>query len=128
MKQFYHKIESIFQTFTSFVTFILGNSIIFLVVLIAVLIWIINGGIFFTQNRHESIRDIIHGLTFLSLFIIQKSYNHYTASIQLKMNELIASHEQANNAIINSENKTEHEINVLTKEYIELAELTECEK
>ena len=38
------------------------------------------------------------------------------------MNELIASHEPASNSVINAEEKTEHEITELSKEYVELAE------
>jgi len=42
--------------------------------------------------------------------------------LQLKVNELLASHEPASNAVINLERKTEHEISELTKEYTDLAE------
>lgn len=127
MKNIYRNMESVFETFTSFATFILGNSITFIVAFFAVMIWIFNRGTFFNQDIHEGFRDIIHGLTFLSLFIIQKSYNHYTAAIHVKMNELIASHEPANNSVINTESKTEHEIIALSKEYNELAEISNLE-
>jgi low affinity Fe/Cu permease len=43
----------------------------------------------------------------------------------LKVNELIASHKPANNAVINADLKTEHEIAKLSKAYTELAENTE---
>jgi len=58
----------------------------------------------------------------LSLFIIQKSFNRFSKSLRLKVNELVASHEPANNAVIHAEEKTEHEINKLSKEYLELVE------
>ena len=38
------------------------------------------------------------------------------------MNELVASNESASNSVINAEEKTEHEITELSKEYVELAE------
>ena len=38
------------------------------------------------------------------------------------MNELVASNKSANNSVINAEEKTEHEIADLSKEYDELAE------
>jgi hypothetical protein len=41
------------------------------------------------------------------------------------MNELISSHETANNAVINTSEKTENEILALSKEYIELEEIKE---
>ncbi|HLP64454.1 low affinity iron permease family protein [Flavobacterium sp.] len=120
MIKIYHHSERIFEKLSNFATFILGNSIAFFIAFIAVLLWTFNDD-FFKQSFHESSRDILHGLTFLSLFIIQKSFNHFTASLHLKINELVASHEPAKNNVINAETKTEHEINVLSKEYTELA-------
>jgi hypothetical protein len=38
------------------------------------------------------------------------------------VNELVASHKAANNAVMNAEEKTEDEITELSKEYTELAE------
>jgi low affinity Fe/Cu permease len=61
-------------------------------------------------------------VAFLSLFIIQKSFNRFSASLHLKVNELLASQEPAKNAVINAEDKTEHELTELSKEYTELAE------
>jgi low affinity Fe/Cu permease len=77
------------------------------------------------QDIHSSIGDVILGVAFLSLFIIQKSFNRFSASLHLKVNELVASHEPAKNAVINAEGKTEHEINELSKEYAEMAVRTE---
>jgi low affinity Fe/Cu permease len=73
------------------------------------------------QDIHNIIGDIILGIAFLSLFIIQKSFNRFSASMHIKLNELVASHEPANNKVINAEGKTEHEITELSKEYAGLA-------
>jgi low affinity Fe/Cu permease len=73
-------------------------------------------------NIYRHIGDIILGVAFLSLFIIQKSFNRFSASLHLKVNELVVSHEPASNAVINAEEKTEHEITELSKEYVEPAE------
>ena len=78
---------------------------------------------FYTQNIHDSIRDVIVGISFLSLFIIQKTFNRFSGALHLKLNELVASNIKANNAIINVEEKTEREILELTKDYAEIAEL-----
>lgn len=74
------------------------------------------------------IGDLILGVTFLSLFIIQKSFNRFSGSLHLKVNELVASHERASNSVINVEQKTEAEITELSKEYAELAEIVEHDK
>lgn len=113
--------EKSFERLVSFATIILGNSITFILAVCLVLFWWINN-VFTTRDVHQIIGDIIFGTTFLSLFIIQKSFNRFSASLHLKINELVSSHEPANNSVINAEEKTEREITELSKEYAELAE------
>src|SRR6187431_2464977 len=121
MNKIYNHTENLFEKLVSVATTILGNSISFLIALCLVLFWWLNS--FFTNTDiHLIIGDIIFGITFLSLFIIQKSFNRFSASLHLKINELISSHETANNSVLNAEIKTEKEITELSKEYSELAE------
>ncbi|MBP8158095.1 MAG: low affinity iron permease family protein, partial [Flavobacterium sp.] len=116
MKNIYINIERYFEKLTFVATKVLGNSITFLFALVLVLFWWINT-FFTTNNLHDNIGDFIFGTTFLCLFIIQKSFNRYSALVHLKMNELISSHETANNAVMDDSSKTEHEIIKLSKEY-----------
>ncbi len=120
MKKIYHHLEKSFQKITWTATAFLGNSITFIFAIGLVVFWLSNKK-FYTQDIYDSIRDGISGLIFLNLFIIQKSFNHFIASLHIKVNELVASHAQASNVVINVEEKTEHEINELSKEYAELA-------
>ena len=110
-----------FEKITSVSIAILGNSITFIIALCTVIFWLSNKK-FYTQDIHNCIGDVILGVAFLSLFIIQKSFNRFSASLHLKVNELVSSHKPANNAVINTERKTEHEISELSKEYADLAE------
>ncbi len=119
MYKIYWHSERYFEKLTSAATSILGNSITFILALLAVIFWLTDRH---HQDLHSQIGDIILSVTFLSLFIIQKTNNHLSASLHLKLNELIASHEPASNTIINVESKTELEIVELSKEYTELAE------
>jgi low affinity Fe/Cu permease len=121
MNKIYNHIENLFEKLVSVATTILGNSISFIIALCLVIFWWINS--LFTKNdAHLIIGDIIFGVTFLSLFIIQKSFNRFSASLHLKINELVSSHETANNAVLNAEIKTEKEITELSKEYSDLAQ------
>ena len=118
MKKIYTNIEIGFEKLTAMATAILGNSITFILAFCLVLFWWINS--FFTiTDLHQIIGDIIFGVTFLSLFIIQKSFNRFSALLHLKVNELVASHEPANNVVINASEMTEREIKVLSQEYID---------
>jgi low affinity Fe/Cu permease len=121
MKIRFRPAEKSFEKLSSVAISILGNSLTFLIALCTVIFWLSNKR-FYTQDIHYSIGDVILGVTFLSLFIIQKSFNRFSASLHLKVNELVASHEPASNTVINTEGKTEHELTELSKEYAELAD------
>jgi low affinity Fe/Cu permease len=121
MKNIYRHTERGFEKLTTVAIAILGNSITFIIALCTVIFWLSNKQ-FYTQNIHNRIGDIILGVAFLSLFIIQKSFNRFSASLHLKVNELVASHEPASNSVINAEEKSEQEIIELSKEYTELVE------
>jgi low affinity Fe/Cu permease len=121
MKKTYRHIERSFEKLASFAISILGNSITYLIALSLVIFWLSNMK-FYNQDIHDSIGDLILGITFLSLFIIQKSFNRFSASLHLKINELVSSHEPARNSVIYVDEKTESEIKELSKEYNELEE------
>jgi low affinity Fe/Cu permease len=119
MKEIYFKMERHFEKLVSLATAILGNSITFMLACILVFFWWIST-LLISNDLRQNIGDFIFGTTFLSLFIIQKSFNRYSALIHLKINELISSHEKANNSVMNTNLKTEQEIIELSKEYIEV--------
>lgn len=128
MKSLYKHTETIFEKITSVSIAIMGNPITFVIAVITVLVFWVSNKDLYLQDLQEFIRDTISGLTFLSLFIIQKSFNRFSATLHLKVNELVASNEGANNSVINVEQKTEHEIKALSKEYDEMAEIAEQAK
>jgi low affinity Fe/Cu permease len=124
MQKLYRDLENRFERLTSIVTSILGNSVTFILALVTVIFWLTEKE-FYTQDLHHCISDVILGVTFLSFFMIQKSFNRFSASLHLKLNELVSAHENANNAIINVENKTEEEIKEIAKEYAEMVQIIE---
>ena len=122
MKYIYRHLEKAFEKLTSAATIVLGHYITFILALATVIFWLTNKK-FYTQDIHTSIGDVILGITFLCFFIIQKAFNKFSASLHLKVNELVASHEPASNTVINAEEKSEHEITKLSKEYAKLEEI-----
>lgn len=127
MSKIYRKLEKFFEKITCIITAILGSSITFTVALVTIIFWFSNRD-FKSIEINETIRDLIHGIAFLSLFVIQKEFSKFSGALHLKVNELVASNETANNAVINVESKTETEIHELQKEYTELAEKIEKEE
>ena len=123
VKRIYIYTERGFEKLTLVATIILSNSVTFIIAFCTVIFWLSNKR-FSTEDIHARIGDVILGVTFLYLFIIQKSFNHFSASLHLKVNELVSSHKTASNAVMNAEEKTEEEITELSKEYVVLAEKT----
>ena len=117
----YRAIEKSFEKFSYKATRVLGNSITFIFALVLVVRYFTDPKVY-TQPRHNIIMDVIFSVTFLSIFIIQKSVNRFSAALHLKMNELVASHDTASNRIINIEEKSEEEIRDLAKHYSTIAE------
>jgi low affinity Fe/Cu permease len=117
----YKKIELAFEKFSTIATRVLGNSITFIIALFLVLLYFTDERVY-TQAGNKTIMDVIFSVTFLSIFIIQKSVNRFSAALHLKMNELVASHDNASNRIINIEEKTEEEIRDLARHYSTIAE------
>lgn len=114
-----HRSEQIFERISLFAIGVIGNSLTFVIAFILVGFWLINR-VSFTENLHEMIGDLILGVTFLCLFLIQKSVNRFSATLHLKLNELVSSHETASNTVIDLAGKTETEIMALSAEYSEL--------
>ena len=61
------------------------------------------------------------------VFIIQQSQNKDSLAIQLKLNELIACEERASNRLIDVEDLTQEELEILKKFYVRLSQLAEEE-
>ncbi|MCW3115012.1 MAG: low affinity iron permease family protein [Segetibacter sp.] len=57
------------------------------------------------------------------VFVIQQSQNKDTLAIQLKLNELIASNKDSSNRLIDIEDLTDDELQVIKKFYVHLAQL-----
>jgi low affinity Fe/Cu permease len=127
MYKLYRTLEIGFEKFVSLSISILGNSITFLIALCTIIFWLTNKQ-FYSQDIHACIGDLILGVAFLSLFIIQKSFNRFSASLHLKVNELVSSHKTASNAVMNVERKTEREITELSKEYSVLADQVKADE
>jgi low affinity Fe/Cu permease len=121
MKNIYLGIEKYFEKFSLLFTKILGSSITFFLALIAIVIWCCQKE-FLDSSLYKKIYNVIIGISFLTLFVIQKEFSKFSALMHLKINELVTSNKSASNEVVHAENKTENEINILAKENIEKAE------
>lgn len=117
-----------FESFASSATKASGSPIAFAIAFLIVLIWGVSGPLFhFSQTWQTIISTITTIITFLMVFLIQKSQNKDSLAIQLKLNELVAANEFASNRLLNVEKMTEDELKVIHKYYSKLSDFTKNE-
>ncbi len=106
-----------------------GSSTAFLISIAVILIWAFSGPVFnFSDTWQLVINTGTTIITFLMVFVIQQSQNKDSLAIQLKLNELIAAEERASNRLIDVEDLSQEELDILKRFYIRLSELAEKEK
>jgi low affinity Fe/Cu permease len=113
-----------FDRFASRTTKLTGTPTTFIIALSIVIIWGITGPVFkFSDTWQLVINTGTTIITFLMVFIIQQTQNKDTMAIQLKLNELIAATKSASNRLIDIEDLTEEELEVIKRFYIQLTQL-----
>ncbi|HVW96945.1 MAG TPA: low affinity iron permease family protein [Mucilaginibacter sp.] len=120
--------KNLFERFANWATIATGSSPAFIIAASVIIIWIVTGPVFrYSDTWQLIINTGTTIVTFLMVFLIQKSQNKDSKAIHLKINELIASHQGASNRMVNIENLTEEELDHLHKFYAHLAKLAEKE-
>ena len=121
--------ERFFDKIAGKVTKATGSPYAFIISVLIIVTWALSGPIFhFSDTWQLVINTGTTIITFLMVFLIQKSQNKDSLAIQLKLNELVAAHEFASNRLINAENITEEELRVLQKFYTKLSDATKNEE
>jgi len=114
--------KTFFEKFATKVTEWTGSSLAFCVAVGVIIVWAISGPIFgYSDTWQLVINTGTTIVTFLMVFLIQKSQNKDTKATQLKLNELLATSKKANNEMVDIESFTEEELDVLHKFYEKLA-------
>lgn len=125
MKSSKSKINALFDKFSNKITKVSGKPVTFITAFLLIVIWAICGPIFgFSDTWQLIINTSTTIITFLMVFVIQQSQNKDTMALQLKLNELIASQKKASNRLIDIEDLTSDELEVLKKFYVKLARLS----
>lgn len=118
-----------FEHFASLATRYTGSAAAFALALSIILVWVASGPFFkFSDTWQLVINTGTTVVTFLMVFVIQKSQNKDSKAIQMKLDELIAVHKRASNRLIAIEDLTEDELNVLHRYYQRLAEQAKRER
>lgn len=117
-----------FENMAARVTKAAGSNTSISIAFLIVIVWLVWGPfVNFSEHWQWIIHTITTIITFLMVFLIQKSQNKDSLAIQLKLNELIAAHEMASNRLVDVENMTEQELKIIQKYYSKLSAFTRNE-
>ncbi len=101
-----------------------GSSPAFGLAVGVILVWLVTGPLFgFSDTWQLVINTGTTIVTFLMVFLIRRGQNKDSRAIQLKLNELVAAVKGASNRLINVEDLTEEEVEILHNHYCKLVEL-----
>jgi low affinity Fe/Cu permease len=101
-----------------------GTSTAFLLACLVIIVWIVTGPLFhFSDTWQLVINTGTTIVTFMMVFLIQRSQNKDALAIHLKLNEIVAALEGASNSLIDVEDLTEAEIKTLHTYYQKLVEM-----
>ena len=122
------KSPSAFENVATKVTKATGGTGAFIIAVSTILIWIVTGPLFHYSDTWQLVINTGTTIvTFLMVFLIQRSQNKDSIALHLKLNELIVANETASNHLVSVEDISEEDLKVLRKFYSRLAEMAEAE-
>jgi len=118
--------QNLFERISDKITYWTGSAGAFITAFGVIIIWGISGPTF---NYSDTWQLVINTgttiITFLMVFLIQKTQNKDSKAIQLKLNELLAASQHASNRMVDIEDLSEAELDVLHKYYQKLSDVAE---
>ncbi len=120
---------NIFERISYYCTVFTGSTSAFIIASVIILAWLITGPFFnFSDTWQLVINTGTTIVTFLMVFLIQRTQNKDSKAVHLKLNELIASLKGPSNRLINVEELNEEEIRILSNYFLKLSEMAKKEQ
>ena len=115
--------ETVAQRFAQAVARRSGSTPAFAIAIAIVLGWGITGPIFHYSDTWQLVMNTTSSVvTFLMVFLIQRSQNKDSLAVHVKLNEIIKAIEGASNRIVNVEDLSESELEALQARYQRIAD------
>jgi len=116
------------ERFSEAVTRWAGSTSAFGAAFAVVIVWAILGPVFRFSNTWQLVINTGTTIvTFLMVFLIQRTQNKDSLAIHLKLNELVSAMQGASNRLIDAESLSEKDLRTLSLYYAELAQLAKSE-
>lgn len=117
-----------FEILSSKVSKASGSTPAFIIALSVIITWLVTGPVFkFSDTWQLVINTGTTIITFLMVFLIQRSQNKDFIAIHLKLNELIVAQDLANNRLVSVEEISENDLKVIQNFYDRVANLAQKE-
>src|ERR1700752_5372125 len=121
-----NKLSELLEKFSHQATKATGTGMAFRLGLGVLVVWAITGPSFkFSDTWQLVLNTGTPIVTFLMVFLIQRTQNKDSLALHLKLNEIVAALEGASNRLIDAEDLSESEINALHQYYRRLIDLAE---
>ncbi len=112
-----------FERFAAKATLATGSTTAIIISFSLIIVWGFSGPFFhYSETWQLIINTSTTIITFLMVFLIQKSQNKDSIAIHLKLNELLAASNLTSNRLVDVEDLSEQELIVLRKYYARLKE------
>jgi low affinity Fe/Cu permease len=122
------KKEHLFERMAGSVTRFTGDTPAFVMALGTVVVWLVTGPLFHYSDTWQLVINTGTTIvTFLMVFLIQRSQNKDSRAVHLKLNELVASMQGPSNRLIDVEHLSEGELKTLSRYYGKLAAMAAAE-
>jgi low affinity Fe/Cu permease len=123
------KINEALEAMAHRVTVWAGGNWAFALAAGIVVLWALLGPVFDYSNTWQLVINTGTTIvTFLMVFLIQRSQNKESKAVQLKLNELVSALDAASNRLIDCEDLSEEELEVLHTYYRSLADMAKKEE
>jgi low affinity Fe/Cu permease len=113
---------SLFTRFAKWTSHAAGHPTTFVAAVLVLFVWAVSGPLFgFSDTWQLVINTGTTIITFLMVFLIQNTQNRDSAAMQLKLDELIRAINGAHNGLLDLEELSDEELNLIKSHYEELA-------
>lgn len=119
-----NKNSNLFEKISFYCTTLSGTTGAFILASGIIVLWLLTGPFFgFSDTWQLVINTGTTIITFLMVFLIQRAQNKDSKALHLKLNELIASLKGPSNRLVDVEELSEQELEILSRYYHRLAEM-----
>ena len=121
--------SNIFERLARRATAFSGTTLAFMSALLIIVVWLLTGPFFHYSDTWQLVINTgTTIITFLMVFLIQRMQNKDSRAIHLKLNELVAALNGPSNRLIDVEDLSEEELEILSSYYHTLAKMAKKEK